>query len=297
MKFLIITLIFLIGCTTTTPAPDTNTPTATPTPTPVTTAPKPADLKPIEEMVAGSSCAKVNWKERGIPHVGYIKGMTAMFADALCNPNRADVKVIGSARSTRSGDVLNHYGAKLTALGIKTDKASPDNIRAVYAILMGLGMRESNGRFCAGRDLSANFVEANEAEAGLFQVSWNVSVVDPAIAAMFKEYEAGQRGCYVDVFKEGWATTGTYGYTNYCATNAKNWGDAGSRGYQYQQYVKKCPAFSAQYAAVVLRYSGGPSGHFGPIRDRAAEVRTECNDLLLKIQNLVKEKPELCKLL
>jgi hypothetical protein len=39
--------------------------------------------------------------------------------------------------------------------------------------MLGHGMRESSGRHCEGRDLSADNVQSDTAEAGLFQTSYN----------------------------------------------------------------------------------------------------------------------------
>jgi len=44
---------------------------------------------------------------------------------------------------------------------------------------MGLGMRESSGRYCEGRDRNANNVTSDTAEAGLFQMSWDIHGVKP----------------------------------------------------------------------------------------------------------------------
>ena len=38
---------------------------------------------------------------------------------------------------------------------------------------LGLGMRESSGQYCCGRDTSEDNTTADTAEAGLFQMSWN----------------------------------------------------------------------------------------------------------------------------
>src|SRR5258706_11979834 len=73
----------------------------------------------------------------------------------------------------------------------------------------------------------------------------------------------------------------------------KNWGAAGD-GLDFQRIEKACPAFAAEYAAVMLRVSGGSSGHYGPLRTRAAEVRPECDSMLQQIQSAVNGDSSVC---
>ena len=78
------------------------------------------------------------------------------------------------------------------------------------------------------------------------------------------------------------------------AGDAKNWGEEGSDGFKWQQLTKRCPAFAAEYAAVVLRMSGGKKGEFGPIRKKRAEVRPACDTMLSEVQAFVKSNPTVC---
>jgi hypothetical protein len=47
----------------------------------------------------------------------------------------------------------------------------------------------------------------------------------------------------------------------------------------------------------VLRLSGGEKGEYGPIRKHAAELRTECDQMLSQVQALAQSKPEICEAL
>ena len=47
----------------------------------------------------------------------------------------------------------------------------------------------------------------------------------------------------------------------------------------FQKVERGCPAFGAEYAAVMLRVDGGSKGHYGPLRTKAAEIRPECEGL------------------
>src|SRR4029450_413972 len=62
-----------------------------------------------------------------------------------------------------------------------------DTLRHLFVLMIGLGMRESSGKYCEGRDMSASNVTADTCEAGLFQTSWNIR----ASAAAEFEYLIG----------------------------------------------------------------------------------------------------------
>jgi hypothetical protein len=56
---------------------------------------------------------------------------------------------------------------------MRNDVSGIDTLRHLFVLMIGLGMRESSGRYCEGRDQSASNTSADTAEAGLFQTSWN----------------------------------------------------------------------------------------------------------------------------
>jgi len=47
----------------------------------------------------------------------------------------------------------------------------------------------------------------------------------------------------------------------------------------------------------MLRVAGGSVGHYGPLRRKEAELRTECDQMLQKVQTLVEANPGVCALL
>jgi hypothetical protein len=54
-------------------------------------------------------------------------------------------------------------------LGMDNSADGVDTLRHLFALQLGLGMRESSGQYCCGRDMSADNVSAETCEAGLFQ--------------------------------------------------------------------------------------------------------------------------------
>lgn len=234
----------------------------------------------IDEITTSSACSKINWKDRGRIPIGFFKVLSRTYARALCNPNRIDVI---TASSPPAGnilkDALSHYGINET-----------NRLRSVYTILAGLAARESSGKYCCGRDASADFSSHTSAEAGLFQTSWGVSKVDESLPTMTHIYQKGARSCFLEEAREGWD------WKKYCSGwNEKNWNKPEEEGYQWQATTKSCPAFAIEYAAVVLRKNGGSKGEFGPIRQKKVEVRSECEDLFKNIEVFVKNNPKICE--
>jgi hypothetical protein len=68
-------------------------------------------------------------------------------------------------------------------------------------------------------------------------------------------------------------------------------------GAAWQKLTKACPAFATEYAAVVVRKSGGHLGEFGPLRKHKAQVAPVCESMLSEVQKLVESNPELCSTL
>lgn len=259
---------------------------------PVPQAPKEptsAQVQKIKDIAAGSQCAAYAWKDRGRAPKAYMRGMALTFAKAICNPTRADVVLVSKAATTDTvKDALAHYAPEFAALSMKNDKDSQRTLRHVYLLAIGLGMRESSGRHCCGRDMSADFSSENSAEAGTFQASYGSKRSSDVLVPMFQKYLKSRAGCFAETFKEGVTCT---------AANWKNWGVETSEGYKWQQVTKECPAFSAEWATVLIRKTGGTKGEFGPLRQKKAELRTECNTMLDQVQTYVTENPEVCKLL
>lgn len=258
---------------------------------PTTPAQAPSAVEQISAIAAGSSCAQINWPQRGLAPKAYMRGMALVFARAVCQADRPDVKVVSAARAmpgpeTEKTDALTWYEAKFAALGMSNATAGVDTLRHAYTLMIGLGMRESSGQFCVGRDRSANFITADSAEAGLFQSSFGARTRHPTMSALFEKYKADQGGCLLEIFKRGVSCP---------AEDAENFGTG--EGNRWQQLTKTCPAFATEYAAVLIRAHGGKKGEFGPLRNRAAEVRPVCDAMLKKVEDLVRANPQMCSAL
>ena len=186
---------------------------------------------------------------------------------------------MAQAASAANKDVLGHYEDQFADVGMDNSTDGSATLRHLFALLIGLGMRESSGRYCEGRDKSANNKEADTAESGLFQTSFNARAASSLLPTLFEAYSADPSG-FVDVFKEGVTVK---------PGDLDNWGDG--LGREFQQLQKECPAFAAEFAAVGLRFI---RSHWDPINTRKAELKTECDDMLLAVQNAVDASPQLC---
>jgi hypothetical protein len=233
-----------------------------------------ADLDAESIRLAQSSpLVGYRWLDRGRAPRGYINGMAVAFSRLyrrLLNQDQT-VRAIGhTVDGDDSRDVLAWYADILADRGM-AGGSSRDRLIQLMTILTGLGMRESSGRHCEGRDMSAENVTSHTAEAGLFQVSFNSVRAHPLLLQLVDDYRG--RDDLLDVFDDGVSCT---------RPEWRNWGQGAGRDFQEQ--TKRCPAFAVEYAALLLRHR---RNHWGPINRKKAEVRSEAHRLFCDIADLV----------
>lgn len=259
-------------------------------------------LDALSDLAAKSSCAAYEWKhDQGVLEEpkSYIRGMALVYAKAVCEMERSDVRVVSAARgapgtAAEEYDALTWYESKFKDLDMPNDKTGIDTLRHTYTLLIGLGMLESSGRYCLGRDLSQDFNWADGAEAGPFQTSWGVHEKHAVLDELTARYTG-----YNENSRKAKCLLGTFRQKVHCSdVDRISWGDGRLKqdkpGMQWQRLTKTCPAFAAEYAAVVVRVSGGSKGEFGPLRSQNAEVRSECDDMLKEIQRRAQANPAIC---
>lgn len=250
-----------------------------------TPVPGSGPIDQITRIAAASDIARFSWKDRGVAPAGYIKGMALVYARAFCKLKAGDAAATEMARAKTADaahDALAWYSEIFAAAGMNNDTAGVNTLRHLFVLLIGLGMRESSGKHCEGRDRSASNTTAETAEAGLFQTSFNARSASPLLPMLFAQYSANPSG-FVGTFKEGVR----------CSTSSlENFGSG--EGKEFQRLSKECPAFAAEFAAVGLRHL---RKHWGPITRRAAEVRPECDVMLRQVQAAVDASPRICSAL
>jgi len=241
-----------------------------------------ASLDQITELAAESAIAHYDWPHRGPAPIGYVKGMAVCYARVYCRYQSGDAAVLcmaaadGNAPNT---DALSWYHDEFAAQGMSNTINGIDTLRHLFVLLMGLGMRESSGRYCEGRDTSADNTSGDTAEAGTFQVSYNACRAG-LLRGLYESYQG--KTDFLPIFREGVIPT---------PSDLINWGTG--EGVSFQQLTKSCPLFAAEFAALALRME---RTHWGPINRRDAELRPECDALFLAVENAVAAS-DLCPLL
>ncbi len=241
-----------------------------------------AYIDQIKTIAANSSCSSYSWSGRGKAPSGYIKGMALTYARSLCRLKAQDSlsQILSMADTNSSRDALTQYASNFVSLGVSTSTAGEGPLRALYTLGIGLAMRESSGSYCEGWDRSASSESASQAEAGLFQTSYDSMGASSELPKLYSEYQNSPDRCMLDVFKVGVSCS---------SSQLANYGTGA--GATYQAFNKSCPAFAAEYAMTMLRVQ---RSHYGPINRKEAEVNSSCNSMLKNVQDLVDNNPNAC---
>jgi len=233
----------------------------------------------IYDIVGKSAVAKYPWKSRGIAPVAYLNGMALAFASQLARLQAGHSAAVEMAKADThddNKDALSWYRSNFTAKGMSNATAGPDTLRHLFVLMLGLGMRESSGHHCEGRDLSAANTTADTAEAGLFQMSYDAHSASKEIDKLMAEYSDDEGLCYLGAFADGIQ----------CST--ASWANYGSgKGHDFQKLEKQCPGFAAAVCAVGLRTV---RKHWGPINRREVEIVTAADTMFADVQRLVEQE-------
>jgi hypothetical protein len=233
----------------------------------------------IAELAKHSAIASYHWHDRGEAPAAYVEGMALAYAQTyrrLLAGHPAAIEMAKANTQDDSHDALAWYDSRFAALGMSNDVAGADTLRHLFVLMLGVGMRESSGQHCCGRDRSASNTSADTAEAGLFQTSYNAHACSPLFDQVMDEFAAGKAEGYLAVFSHN------------VSCSAADWANYGSgRGYAFQELCKKQPAFAAESAGITLR---NLRRHYGTVNRKEAEVRKEADDLFLAVQRLVDQR-------
>jgi Putative peptidoglycan binding domain len=238
----------------------------------------------ICELADKSKIAQYNWRDRGTAPTGYTRGMAIAWSTVYRKWLAGDSSAQEMAKANTNNDAkdaISWYNSNFAALGMNNDTAGADTLRHLFVLLMGLGMRESSGQHCEGRDQSASNTSSDTAEAGLFQQSANSLSASSEMQKLYDEYFAGggmdgeQPLCALNIFEED------------VSCSDSDWGCYGSgKGFNFQTMCKSCPQFAVEVCAVGLRVL---KDHWGPIKRKEAELRAEADDLFRLIQRFIDE--------
>jgi uncharacterized protein (TIGR02594 family) len=232
----------------------------------------------IVKLAENSAIANYSWSGgRGKAPKGYTSGVACCFALAQTWLAEGDPTASRMARADTNNpdkDALSWYRSKFQALGMDNSQNGIDTLRHLFALMLGLGMRESSGRYCEGRDMSASNVASDTAEAGLYQTSWNIRSCDSTIPPLLTEYWRDPNG-FLTTFQRG------------VTPDSNDLGNFGSGdGAKYQFLSKYAPVFHAFVTALGMR---SLRQHWGPINRNEVELKAEADEMLWQVQELVAE--------
>ncbi len=257
----------------------------------------------IFENVQDSPLRTYPWRDRGAAPLAYLKGMALTYARVYCHyrlepgqpENFRDPFTVKMAKAVAPNadittDAVAKFAARLRGFGADLSVDGVDVLRGVFTILIGLGMRESSGKFCAGRDLCAQNPTAETSEAGLFQISYSIGgawVEGSDFKGLYDAYrklKPGRPGSsFLDIFSEG--VTCTFGVNCKLPRDGGEIFGAGP-GREFQQFCKDNPAFTVELAALGLR---ARANHWGPINRATVEIREDAWTLLKSLETAIED--------
>lgn len=233
----------------------------------------------ITRIAANSLIAEYHWDDRGMAPVGYIEGMALAFGQVYQKLVTGDSVAMEMAKAKTDNpdkDALSWYAGFFQDAQMDNSKSGADTLRHLWALMIGLGMRESSGQHCEGRDMSADNVTSDTCEAGAFQTSYNAHTCSPQFDKIFEEYKANRWQGFLEVFSID------------VSCSSQSWSCYGSgNGFLFQQMCKNLPAFAAESCAITLR---NRRNHYGPINRYEVELQPEADDMLHEVQDYIDEQ-------
>jgi uncharacterized protein (TIGR02594 family) len=233
-------------------------------------------ISAIVDAAENSAIARYQWRDRGQAPLGYTAGVALCFALALDRLDAEDDAAYEMAQANTGDDtdVFEAYAEQFDNEGMDNgdDVEAPERLRHLFALMLGLGMRESSGRYSEGRDQSASNTSADSAEAGCWQTSWDIRSCSGNIPPLLTQYWNNPNGFRAQ-FQKG------------VSLKSSDLGNYGSGpGAQYQFLSKYAPSFHALVTALGLR---SRCNHWGPINRGEAELKAEADSMLHAVQMLV----------
>ena len=101
-----------------------------------------------------SEIAKYSWRDRGVMPLGYIQGLSLSFGLAVQLLRHGELSFSRMARKDTNEpdkDALSWYASKFDNLGMDNSKNGVTTLRHLFALMMGLGPRESQRPLLRGQ--------------------------------------------------------------------------------------------------------------------------------------------------
>jgi hypothetical protein len=226
----------------------------------------------IVAKAAASDCSAGPWNDSDDDPapVGYIKGVALTYVKSYCELKKhADAASVVMAQPVgpASRDALAYYG--------KDGQTDVDRLRLIYTLGLGVGMIESSGNPTEGPDPQAHSQSAEQAEAGLFQSSFDSLETNPWLRKLYDYYRAHPQSCQLSIFMEGNEDLNKPLY-------------GAGPGASFQRFTKECPAFATEYAMVMFR---ADRSQYGSIGDRLVKYHEACFSMLKELEAIANCEP------
>jgi N-acetylmuramoyl-L-alanine amidase-like protein/putative peptidoglycan binding protein len=244
----------------------------------------PEIISEIEDAALTSDVADLDWPDRGVAPDGFLLGVAHAYATVVQKYERGDGSAHEMAKAATGDpddDALVYYRDKLQKLGMDCSKPGRKTLRTAAVFLMGLGMCESSGQYCCGRDTSAgeSSQSSETCEAGAWQTSHNYSVCATDCDELLEEYRPGLGDgpsppqCALRPFQKG------------VDCDSGDWENVGSGiGRDFQALSKECPQFAFESAAIGIR---NIRGHWGPINRMEVFISPEAEAMFAEIDRIL----------
>jgi uncharacterized protein (TIGR02594 family) len=229
----------------------------------------------ITELALTHPIQSYVWNDRGRSPSGYIAGLGQCYALALtwlAADDPAALEMAQAETGESEEDALAWYATEFAKLGMPNAEPGIGPLRSLFTLMIGLGMRESSGKYYEGRDASATNTTAETAEAGLFQMSWNMKTASPNMPRLLEDFVADPNG-FLPMFSQVLTPTSA-GLMNY----------GSGQGALYQWMAKYSPAFCVMTAGVGLRTR---RKHWGPINRRECELVAMAANFLEAVEDVI----------
>jgi uncharacterized protein (TIGR02594 family) len=246
----------------------------------------PEQVRVVCKIAIDSEIAEYDWDDRGEAPPGYTKGVACAFASTYLQWKAGYGPAVEMARAAthdEDHDALAWYASEYKKLGMDNSKSGANTLRHLWVLIMGLGMRESSGKHCCGRDQSVPpgyyGPVSTTTEAGAWQTSYDAHGCSDEFDRLFDDYNNDKIAGYLEVFKEDVS----------CSNDDwECWGDGD--GYRHQQMSKELPAYAAEVNGITLR---NLRKHYGPINEKAAEICPEADEMLKEVQDYIDQAEEM----
>jgi uncharacterized protein YgiM (DUF1202 family) len=216
---------------------------------------------------------------------GYTKGMALAFGRTYCKLLANDPIALETAKAVDGAnnlDALVRNGSRLSEAEIPVPSAAGvEMLMTVYAVLMGLGVNESDGKWHEGMYGPDGNATHETAEAGIFQTSFNITDNHANARKLYAAYR-GKTDPWLPIFQEG---------VPYHPNGLKNHGNG--PGVEFQELSKYSPTFAAEMAALRMRTK---CTHWAPLRDKYVLLTDEALQFFREVKAEI-DKSNSCPLL